>query len=496
MSAKIAIVGAGPGGLATAIRLASQGYAVEIYEKTDRVGGRMAGLQVGDYAFDSGPTILQLPHLFDDLFASAGLHRQDYISFKPLELFNRLHFWDGTQLDLTTDLTTFKASLAEMRADLPSAFDRWCEEHERKYQAGYGPYLGTPVRPILGYLKPDELLSALSFRPWETLYQHFWNFFQDDRLVYALGYSSKYLGMHPSRCASIFSLIPYLEFAEGVWHPMGGFRALAQAMGQAAQDLGVKIHLNTPVQQVWIEGRQARGLMLQQGGPVTADAVVVNADFAYAQRHLLPDSARGRYTNARLERLEFSCSTFMLYLGVDRRYEALPHHQIYLSDHVRRRDRPFVDDSALDRVDPPFYVCNPSIVDPGNAPPGHSTLYVLVPIPNTRYSVDWATQQKAYRDFIVQRLPRLGFEDIDSHIVTEACYTADTWQTDYNVHLGAVFNLSHGWTQLGPLRPPIRSETTRGLYWVGGAVHPGSGLLTILEAAKSTQVFLSQDIAA
>ena len=436
-----------------------------------------------------------MPQLYDALFASAGLNRADYISFTPLEPYTRLQFWDDTQLELTTDLDKLKQQLVAWRDDLPQALDQWYAEHQCKFEKGYGPYLSEPARSLLGYLRPQEIATALSFRPWETLYQHFWNAFHDDRLVYALSYPAKYLGMHPTLSASVFSLIPYLEMAFGVWHPRGGFRALAQSIAQAIQDLGGKIQASTPVQQVWIEQGQVRGVKLESGERVTADAVVVNADFAQAVQTLLPTSAQGKYTARYFAHKQFSCSTFMLYLGLNRQYDFLPHHQLYLSDHILQRGRPFIDDSALDEVNPPFYVCNPTPVDASNAPEGHSTLYVLVPIPHTGYQVNWKDKAQSYRDLIIQRLPRLGFEDVAQHIVTENCYTANTWQDDYSVYLGAVFNLSHTWQQLGPFRPPIRSETTERLYWVGGAVHPGSGLMTILEAAKNTAHYVSQDLA-
>ena len=492
-SPRIVIIGAGPGGLTTAIRLAARGYEVQIFEAEDRVGGRMGGFESGPYHFDTGPTILQRPQSYQDLFAEAGLDLSNYIQFIPLDPYTRIRFWDGTQLDLTSDLKTFKQTLANLRGDLPEAFDRWYREHERKFASGYQPYLASPVRSLLGYLRPLEVISALTFRPWESLYQHFWRFFHDERLVYALSYPAKYLGMHPTLSASVFSLIPYLEFAEGVWHPQGGFRALAQAMAQAATDLGVQIHLNTPVQQVQIESGRATGIQLTHGELIKADGVVINADFAHGIRHLLPDPARGSYTDRRLQQMQFSCSTFMLYLGIDRHYPHLPHHQLYLSDHIRKRQRPWIDDSALDEQDPPFYVCNPTSVDPDTAPQGHSTLYVLVPIPNTAHGVDWMEKQRSYRDLTLQRLHLLGFKDVEEHIVTETCYTADTWRDQYRVHLGAIFNLSHTWRQLGPFRPPIRSQTVQDLYWIGGAVHPGSGLITILEASRSAALFISQD---
>ena len=492
MGNKVIVVGAGPGGLAAALRLVGQGHEVEVFEAQSRVGGRMRGFETDGYAFDTGPSILQMPQLYDDLFDSVGLNRTNYISFTRLEPYSRLRFWDDSQLDLTTDLASLKAQLSNFRSDLPNALDHWLTDQKRLYEEGYDPYLSQPARSLLGYVRLKELATVLSFRPWESLYQHFWRNFKDDRLVYALSYPAKYLGMHPTLSSSVFSLIPYLEMAFGVWHPQGGFRALAQAIAKAIQDLGGKIHLDTPVAQVLVRNQSASGVLLQAGETIEADAVVVNADFAQAVQTIIPEKSRGKYSRDYFAKKQFSCSTFMLYLGLDCCYDQLPHHQIHLSDHVRRRDRPFVDDSALDEVNPPFYVCNPTPTDRSNAPEGHSTLYVLVPIPHTGHGVDWNAKKKSYRDFIVGQLPLLGFENIAQHIVSETCYTAQTWEQDYSVYFGAVFNLSHTLPQLGPFRPPIQSETVEKLYWVGGAVHPGSGLMTILESAKNAAMFVHQ----
>lgn len=496
MSQKILIVGAGPGGLATAMRLAAAGYEVALYEAADRVGGRMRGLELGDYQFDTGPTILQVPHIYEELFRACGLSFADYVKLIRLDPNTRIRFWDGAHLDLSSNLAAFKAQLAGFGPDLPAAFERWYVEHLRKDVVGYGPYLGSPVRSPLGYMRPAELAAALPFRPWETLYQHFERFFPDERLVYAMGYQAKYLGMHPAACSSVFSLVTFLEFHYGIWHPEGGFRALAQGLARAAQDLGVQLHLGRPVRQVLVEGGRARGLLLADGERVTADAVVVNADFAHAVQHLLPAHARGPYTDRKLDRMEFSCSTFMLYLGVDRRWDDLPHHQLYLSPNIRRQDPLWAKGAVLDEEDPSFYVCNPTIVDPANAPAGHSTLFVLVPVPNLRHPVDWAAKKGPYRELILRQMAKLGYAGVERHIVAEHMYTAETWRDEHRTHLGAVFNLIHSWTQLGPLRPHIRHKGASGLYWIGGAVHPGSGLMTILEAAKSAAHFIAEDIPA
>jgi phytoene desaturase len=345
-------------------------------------------------------------------------------------------------------------------------------------------------------MRPREILAALPFRPWESLYDHFKRFFSDERLIYALGYQAKYLGMHPTACSSVFSLVTFLEFHEGIWHPEGGFRALARGLGRAAEDLGVKIHLSSPVRQVIVSGGRAIGLELVGGQRVFADAVVLNADFGHAVQNLLPAEARGPYSDRRLSKMDFSCSTFMLYLGVNRRYEDLPHHQLYLSQNIRRRDPLWARSAVLDEQDPSFYVCNPTIIDPANAPEGHSTLFVLVPVPNTATPVDWASKAQSYRDLIISRMPLLGYKGVEQHIVAERHFTAETWRDDFRTHLGAVFNLTHGWSQLGPFRPHIRHSGAGRLYWIGGAVHPGSGLMTILEAAKSAVHFIGEDLPA
>ncbi|HMQ34937.1 MAG TPA: phytoene desaturase, partial [Chloroflexaceae bacterium] len=202
------------------------------------------------------------------------------------------------------------------------------------------------------------------------------------------------------------------------------------------------------------------------------------------------------YTAPKLDKREFSCPPFILYPGSNRRWDDLPHHQLYLSQNIRRRDPMWAKSAVLDEDDPSFYVCNPTIVDPANAPEGHSTLFVLVPVPNLREPVDWAAKKGPYRELILRQLAKLGYEGVERHIVAEHMYTAETWRDEHRTHLGAVFNLIHSWTQLGPLRPHIRHQGARGLYWIGGAVHPGSGLMTILEAAKSAAHFVSEDLPA
>ncbi len=478
---RIAIVGAGPGGLAAAINLAGLGHQVTVFEKESVPGGRMRGLTFGDYTVDTGPTILQLPQVLERLFSRAGRRMADYVTLKALEPNTRLHFWDGSSLDTSRDVTKLHASLAKLNPQLPAALDRWLDDARKKYPVAYEKFICTNAGS-LGFYSPWRLLETLPFKPWQTLYRHLDAHFHDDRVTYALSYPSKYLGLHPTTCSSVFSVVPYLELEYGVWHVMGGFRALAQGMARCAADLGATFRYAAPVERVVVERGAARGVELRGGERLDFDAVVINADLPWAATKLLePDTRAGTaLSDAKLERARYSCSTFMMYLGLDTRFDALPHHLIYLSDAVRRTDRAALHDLSPDLEDPPFYVCNPTPTDPAGAPDGHSTLYVLVPTPNTARVPGW--------------LEKVGLRDVAAHVRDTRVFTAETWRDDFNVFRGAVFNLSHDWLQLGPLRPRVKSKDLDGLFWVGGGTHPGSGLLTILESANIVGDYFARDL--
>lgn len=491
---KVLVIGAGPGGLASAINLAGQGFEVTVVEKEPIPGGRMRGLTMGDYQVDTGPTILQLPQVLQSVFERAGKRLEDYATLVRLEPNTRIHFWDGTHLDTSADPIRMKAELARLDPKLPATYDAWLAESKAKYPIAYEKFICTRA-DLLGYYAPWRLLDTLRFKPWQSLYKHLDSFFHDDRVTYAFSYPSKYLGLHPTTCSSVFSVIPYLEVEFGVWHVRGGFRALAQGMARCAQDLGATFRYQAPVTQVLVENGRATGVVLESGERLTADAVVINADLPYAATRLIAPQVRAgtRLSDSALEKAQYSCSTFMLYLGLDTRYDQLPHHLIHLSEAVRRTDAAALEDHQVDLEDPPFYVCNPTPTDPSGVPEGHSSLYVLVPTPNTGRAVDWKQTEQTLTAKIPGWLEKVGLHGVQPHIRAQRAFTAQTWRDDFNVFRGAVFNLSHNWTQLGPLRPQVKSKQVSGLYWVGGGTHPGSGLLTILESANIAADYLTAE---
>ncbi len=495
---KVLVVGAGPGGLSAAVNFAGMGLDVTVVEKDPVPGGRMKGLTIGadgEYALDTGPTILQLPGVLEAIFRRAGKSLQDYVTLLPVDPNTRVHFWDGSHLDTTANEARMLEEVAKFGPQQAAAMRAWMTDARAKYGVAYEKFIATNAGS-LGYYSPLRLLPTLRFKPWQSLYGQLDGYFHDDRISYALSYPSKYLGLHPTTCSSVFSVIPFLELAFGVWHVKGGFRALSRGMQRCAEDLGARFRFSSPVKQVLTEAGRAVGVELQDGERLLADVVVVNADLPYAAQQLVPAADRkgSRLSDAALGRAKYSCSTFMLYLGLDKVYDELPHHLIYLSEAARRTDKAALEDVAPDLDDPPFYACNPTPTDPSGAPAGHSTLYVLVPTPNTAQPVDWRALEQTMVEKIPGWLQKVGLRDVKRHIRASRSFTAETWRDDFNVFRGAVFNLSHTWLQLGPLRPRVKSPHLDGLYWVGGGTHPGSGLLTIMESANIAADYVSPEL--
>jgi phytoene desaturase len=328
-------------------------------------------------------------------------------------------------------------------------------------------------------------------RPHQSLDTYLKRFFQDDRVRLAFCFQSKYLGMSPFRCPSLFSILSFLEYEHGVWHPIGGCAAVTEAIARVAERLGVEILLGEPVTEILFQGRRATGVRTGRAAH-RADAVVVNADFARSMQRLVPDRLRRRWTDARLERKKYSCSTFMMYLGVEGTFD-LPHHTIHISEQYERNLDEIENRHVLSE-DPSFYVQNACVTDPTLAPKGSSALYVLAPVTHQHPNVDWAREQPRFRKLLLNQMRKAGYEIDPARIQFERVITPADWDTRYEIYRGATFNLAHTLDQMLHLRPNNRFEDLDGMYLVGGGTHPGSGLPVIFESARISSKLLIEDL--
>ncbi len=489
MTKKALIIGAGPGGLASAILLASHGVEVKIIERLPMVGGRTSTIEADGYKFDLGPTFFLYPRVLEEIFRVAGAELREEVELVRLDPQYRIQFGTGGEMDCTPDIARMEAQISALSPSDASGFRRFLTENRTKL-ALMEPCLETSFEGWRSVFNQRLLRMLPMLRPHQSLDTYLKRFFSDERVRLAFCFQSKYLGMSPFRCPSLFSILSFLEYEHGVWHPIGGCGAITAAMARVAQRLGVEIHLNEPVEEILFAGRKAIGV---RAGSQTykADAVVVNADFARAMEKLVPDKLRRRWTNRKLARKKYSCSTFMMYLGIEGRFD-LPHHNIHISeDYERNLDE--IENQHVLSGDPSFYVQNASVTDSTLAPRGHSALYVLAPVTHQHPNVDWSKERGPFRDLMLKQIAKLGFENVESRIRYERVITPADWDTRYEVYRGATFNLAHTLDQMLHLRPHNRFEDLDGMYLVGGGTHPGSGLPVIFESARISSRLLLED---
>jgi phytoene desaturase len=491
MSKRVLIVGAGPGGLATAMLLAKAGLEVTVLEKQPRVGGRTSAIEGDGYRFDLGPTFFLYPQILQEIFQAVGRDLFKEVPMTKLDPQYRLIFGAGGELNATSDIERMVAEIAKLSPPDGSQFRKFMAYNRVKLEK-FAPCLQVP---FLGWtsLLSLRLLAVLPFlKPWKSLHAELARYFEDPRLQLAFTFQSKYLGMSPFQCPSLFSILSFLEYEHGIWHPTGGCNSITRGMARVAEELAVKINLSTAVEEILFEGRRVVGVRTAQGER-RADAVVVNADFAHAMSELVPNGLRRRWSDAKLAKKDYSCSTFMLYLGVEGRFDQLAHHNIYVAKDYRRN----LDEIERQHVlseDPSFYVENPVRTDATMAPPGHSALYVLLPVTHRHPNVDWSRERARYRQVALRQLAKLGLTDLESRIRFERVVTPADWESKVNVYRGATFNLAHSFSQMLHLRPRNRFEEFDRMYLVGGGTHPGSGLPVIFESARISARLLLEDL--
>jgi phytoene desaturase len=404
----------------------------------------------------------------------------------------RIIFGNGGQLLATPDIARMEKEIATISPPDAESFKQFMTDNRRKLDL-FEPCLQSPYcswRDVFT-LRMLKLLPTL--KPHLSLDQELGRYFKDPRIRLAFSFQSKYLGMSPFRCPSLFSILSFIEYEHGVYHPIGGCGAITQAMANVCRDLGVEMLLDQDVQQILFEGRRAVGVRTQSGEQ-RSDAVVINADFARAMNRLVPNQLRRRWTDATLAKKKYSCSTYMMYLGIEGEYPQLNHHNIFISnDYLRNMDD--IENTHALSDDPSFYIANPSMTDPSLAGPGTSALYVLVPVSHVHPNIDWNQNKCKFRSVVLQQLKKLGLDDLEKRIRFERICTPADWESRFEIYRGATFNLAHTLGQMLNLRPHNRFDELPGVYLVGGGTHPGSGLPVIFESARITSKLLMQDLA-
>lgn len=487
---KTIIIGAGIGGLATGMLLASQGYEVEVYEKQAYIGGRCSLKEASGFRFDTGPTFLMMPHLLEELFAAADRNLHDYIRLSEVDPLYRLQFGD-TAFYPSRNRVRMLSEISEVFPGHEAGYLRFMNDEEEKFNR-VSRLLQQPFGRVLHYFTKDMLAALPKLHAWDTVYNRLGRYFTDERMKWAFTFQAKYLGMSPWECPGTFTMLSYLEHKFGLYHPEGGVNQICEAMARVLREHGGVIHTSAPVQEVLVVRGRAVGVLLKNGDTSRADDVVINADFGHAMTSLFEPGILKKYAKPKLDRKKFSCSTFMLYLGLNRKVH-LSHHNVLFAEDYRRNVEDITHHHRLSE-DPSIYIHHPGAIDPTMAPPGKTALYVLMPVPHLIEDDPWDEWLPRARELALKKVAReIGVSDIESLIEYESIITPRQWQEEYHVYKGATFNLAHNLGQMMYLRPHNQFEEVDHCYLVGGGTHPGSGIPTILESARiSTALLMEQ----
>ncbi|MCJ2082546.1 phytoene desaturase family protein [Methylobacterium sp. J-090] len=480
----VAVVGAGLGGLAAACVSAARGHKVTLYDKNDWLGGKAAVLHQDGFRFDMGPTILTVPKVLERIFQEAGRDIRDYLDLRRLDPQWRCFFDDDTRIDLMADVPTMAASMDRFAPGTGAGegYTKFIEISEHLHGVSNRFFFWKAVEDLFdtidirANMNPGTLRDVLSLRMGSSVAGTIRSKVKDARLAQMLDHFVQYVGSSPYGAPAVLCAIAHMQTAEGVWYPMGGTRAVAEALAKLAGELGATLRPGDEVTGIAIDSGAVTGVRTA-AGTTPFDAVISNMDSVRTYRELVGGAVGKAYEK---KSFEPACSGVVLYLGLNKRYDHLSHHDFVFSrnpeeefDHIYRKGEP--------APDPTAYLAAPSSTDPSVAPEGGEALYVLVHTPYLRPHHDWKTMFPAYRQVILDKLKRTaGMPDLEERIVVERHLTPQDIHERYKVLNGAIYGLASHGKFMGAFKPGNRSRKVRGLYLAGGAAHPGPGMPMVM----------------
>ena len=488
---RVAIIGAGFGGLALAIRLQSAGIETTLFEGRDKPGGRAYVWHKSGYTFDAGPTVITDPACLRELWALSGADMDRDVTLAPVSPFYRLLWPDGTCFDYSNDDAMLAEQIAALDAADVAGYQRFLRYAEGVYHEGYEKLGAVPFLDFGAMIRAAPALAR--YQAWRSVLGMVSGFVRNEKLRQALSFHTLLVGGNPMTTSSIYALIHKLERDGGVWFAMGGTNALVAAMVRQFERLGGRIRLGDPVVRIETEADRASAVRTRKGFHETYYAVASNGDNVHSYG-LLNGHPRGRKASAKLRRKRFSPSLFVVHFGTRGIWPDLAHHSILfgpryegLLKDIYRRGR-LADDPSL-------YLHNPCRTDPSLAPDGCSSLYALAPVPHLGAGIDWESEGPRYRDLILGMLEERLMPGLRDRIEVCFHYTPEDFASDLGAHLGSAFSLEPLLTQSAWFRAHNRDDVIDNLYFVGAGTHPGAGIPGVVGSAKATAGLMIDDLA-
>jgi diapolycopene oxygenase len=489
---KVLVVGAGLGGLAAATSLAQKGYQVELFEKNERIGGKLNVLKEKGFSFDLGPSIFTLPHMFRPLFESNGRSLEDYITLQRVDPQWRNFFEDGTVVDLWEQCSRMKEELERFG---PKAFDdykRFLDYSKQQYDITDKGYFEKGLDTFWDFVKFYGLRGGRDFDFINSMAKGISTRVENEYLRDIFEYFIKYVGSSAYDAPGFMNLMPNIQFEFGLWYVKGGLYELARAFEKRLNELNVTVHLNTEVISIDKNEKNVSGITVRslsgETKTITSDYVVSNMEVIPAYKKLLgeSDSFMGG-----LEKYEPACSGIVLHLGVKKYYPQLAHHNFFYSKNQQKHfNRVFKNGNLPD--DPTIYLVAPTRSDKTQAPDGHDNIKILPHIPyiNGKFTREDCV---ALKDRVIDKLERMGLEGLRANTVVEDFWTPFEIEKRYLSNRGSIYGVVSNRNKNFAFKAPKRSKKYTNLFFAGGSVNPGGGMPMVVLCGRHVAELIDQD---
>ncbi len=478
----ITILGAGIGGLSAAIHLAAKGHRVTVLEQNSAVGGKMSETRADGFRFDTGPSVITMRHVFEDLFRAAGRDMADYLTLLPVEPLTRYFYPDGTRLDLSRDLPLTIGQIQHLEPRDVEGYLAFLTEAARLHRIT-GPVFTYGPPPAFSSLKKVTLPDLLSVDPVHTMQWMIEKYVRHPHLRQLLGRFATYTGASPYLAPATLAVIAHVELNEGVWYPQGGIYAIARAYETLARELGADIRLNARVREIQLKGKKISGILLEDGEHIEAETVISNIDVTTTYN--LVNSPLVEKRRKTLQKRDVSCSGVILLLGIEGTRPELAHHNVFFSSGYKREFEQIFSENRLPD-DPTLYVCITSKTDASHAPDGCENWFVMAnspPLPSPIQGEGSGVGGEAEAsEMLLNRLAAAGL-DVRRSIRYQKLLTPRDIQIDTGAYRGALYGVSFN-DRFAPFKRPHNKSEVDGLFFAGGTTHPGGGVPMVTLSGK------------
>lgn len=479
MKKKVVIIGSGFGGLSAAALLAKDGFEVTVLEKHDQVGGKARLFEVGGFSFDMGPSWYLMPEIFEGFFERFNKKPTDYYDLKRLDPGYRMHYKDGTIVDIPADVEKVHELFGELEEGGKEQLREYLKVTKYQYDVAVEEFLYKRYTSIFDFFNGKMVFEGAKLKVFQNVQKFISSYFKEDVAQNILKYNMVFIGADPRKAPAIYALMSYVDLVLGVWYPQGGLNGVARGMQRLAEEQGVRFIFNADVEKIITKDGVAIGVEAN-GKKYEADVVVSNADYHHTETKLL-DRKDQSYPEEYWDKKVMAPTGFILYLGVGKKIKNLEHHTVVLHKDMNQSfDEVFVDPKWPD--DPSYYVCAPSKNDPAAAPEGKENLFVLVPVATDLEDPD--DFREAFADKVIADIEKITGESFAEDIEVRKIYSRKDFAKDYYALKGSALGLSHTLFQTALFRPDMQSRKIPNLYYTGQFTHPGIGVPMVIISSE------------